>query len=55
MREMRNTYQVSVQKPERMRLLGISRSTWADTDMDVQKGVRVYTGLIWLKAGVTGR
>jgi len=38
-----------------MRLLGISRSTCADTGMDVQKGVRVWTGLIWLKTEATGR
>jgi hypothetical protein len=52
MREMRNTYQVLVQKPERMRLLGISRSTWADTEMEVRKGVRVWTGLFWLTTGI---
>jgi hypothetical protein len=54
-REIRNTYQVLVYKPERMRLLEISRSTWADTDMDVQKGVRVWTALIWLKTEAIGR
>jgi hypothetical protein len=26
-----------------MILLGISRSTWEDIDMDVQKGVKVWT------------
>jgi hypothetical protein len=53
--EMRNTYKISVGKPERNRPIGRSKRRWEDNiRMDLREIGWVWTGCIWLRAGISG-
>jgi hypothetical protein len=56
MGEKRNAYRILVGKPEEKRPLG-RPSRWVDNmKMDLREiGWMVWTGMIWLKIGTSGR
>jgi hypothetical protein len=57
MREKRKTYRILVGKSERKRPLGRQRRRWVDNiKMNLRKvGWVIWTGLIWLRIGTSGR
>jgi hypothetical protein len=55
MGEKRNTYRISMGKPEGKRALGRPRHRWEDNiRMDLRWDAVVWTGLIWLRIGTSG-
>jgi hypothetical protein len=48
----RNAYRILVEKPEGKRPLGTPRRRWVDA---VKMDGVVWTGLIWLRIGTSGR
>jgi hypothetical protein len=56
MGEKRNAYRILVEKPEIKRPLGRPICRWMDNiKMNVRWDVVVWTGLIWLRIGTSGR
>jgi hypothetical protein len=58
MGERRNVYKISVGKPEGKRPLGKPRRRWEDSikmDFRERSDGEVWTGLIWLRIGTSGR
>jgi hypothetical protein len=52
----RNAYRILMGKPERKRPVAISRCGWEDNIKILEKwDVVVWTGLIWLRVGTSGR